>query len=276
MELMGRLIMTWKLVMAFLTGVMLPVMFFHDDDSANLMNEVRFAWQSNGERLGRIEAVFEKVVHLPHSNKMTTYEVTLRFTRGKFLIRQESVASPGHYFDWFFDGKNWIEYRSKQGVVIKRLPDQMPGAYPFDFREAFMHDVKSPFLDCVSRMQFSRTHIGETSLINAEFKAEDETSLSITFDPIYSHLPTSSVHSLSNGNALRRVDMQYDYVSQRRGYLPSLVTIRLFEAPAFIDASSVTTLRLKHLKLGEPQADLTFEFPAKSRVYDMTSDRTDR
>lgn len=240
------------------------------------------AWQSNLEKIGKLEAAFEQVLEInsdrptgSDSTKKVISQVRFSTHENKVVIRKQKFSDSRRSPEYYFDGKTWTEHRQDQGVVIIRRQNQMPGAYPFDFREAFMHDLRSPFLECISRIRFMSKLDRDKSLIMGTFNDKDHTILSINFDPKFAMLPTESVHARNDGNPLRKVEMQYEYIQKRDAYLPSIVIEKLFGAPDYSSPNSVMSLRLKSVELDESKADLVFEYPVNSRIYNMAPGEMD-
>ena len=266
----------------WIAWVMLGEMLLQTRTSSNLVaqdrmsfdSEIRLAWELNQKKLGNLDTTFEKVIETPGSDKAPViYDVKFSTHEKRVVMKQLRADISQPLSEYYFDGKNWTEYKEAQLAVVVRTPDQMPGVYPFDFREAFMHDIKARFADYVSGMQFSEIKEEKASFIIATFAEKDGTTLRVKFDPRTAMLPIASGHSISEDRPLRRVEMQYEYVQGRDAYIPSKIIANLYGSPDFTAPKSTTTFQLKSLLLKEPSSDIKPVYAEKSRIYDLTSDK---
>ncbi|MBN9524059.1 RNA polymerase sigma factor [bacterium] len=181
---------------------------------------------------------------------------------------------------WAFGGGVWTRYSPELKTLSKLRPDQTPGMFPFDPREAGSTEFRERFLDRLRADELVRAETLDTPAgrrVVVVTKAAGVEPVRHEFDPARNHLPTRVEYPHPDGGVNVVVDVTYREAVKGEAWFPAEVTNTMYgKAGAKAGDPGWTgrlSLTVKELRVNAPLPADAFHVaaPPGTFVSDLTT-----
>ena len=202
--------------------------------------------------------------------------------KSKILLRGEEVRCETNTDDgpvvFAFTAGVWTQYHPNDKQAWLRRPDQMPGMYPFDPREAGNTEIRGRLLDRLKDDTLLQVSKRDAKVIITMERATGR-QIRYELDPARNHLPTRVCELHDDGSVNVVVDVSYQEVGRGKTWFPKEVTETIYGKPGAKAGdpgwTGRTTRTFGKVAVNEPLAADAFkvEIPPETLISDSTGIR---
>jgi len=219
---------------------------------------------------------------LPGGTVATLIREPRRTYTSKILLRGEEIRCETNTDDgsvvFAFTAGVWTQYHPDEKRAWLRRPDQMPGMFPFDPREAGNTEIRGRLLDRLKDDRVLKVSKRDAKLIVVMERATGR-QIRYEFDPARSYLPTRVCELHDDGSVNVVVDVSYQEVGRGKTWFPKEVTETIYGKPGAKAGdpgwTGRTTQTVGKVVVNEPLAADAFKvkIPPETLISDATGVR---